>query len=160
MTTATDARSTSRRYPRACGREEITRYATSTVHKDFERRLSDYQVLRQQIGEAKVVLESVRPWQRALAEELDRLWEEGKPQGEILIPLTEYKVHAAEVANKATAAALTVAGGYGYRRGPLERYFRDARAAIAMGPSNIIAREWIGKVLVGQPLELFYEGGE
>lgn len=38
--------------------------------------------------------------------------------------------------------------------------FRDARAAIAMGPSNIIAREWIGKAQVGLPLELFYEGGE
>jgi acyl-CoA dehydrogenase len=29
-----------------------------------------------------------------------------------------------------------------------------------MGPSNIIAREWIGKTVVGLPLELFYEGGE
>ena len=51
-------------------------------------------------------------------------------------------------------------GGYGYRRGPIERSYRDARAAIAMGPSNIIARDWIGKSLVGLPLELFYEGGE
>ena len=34
------------------------------------------------------------------------------------------------------------------------------RAAIAMGPSNVIARDWIGKALVGLPLELFYEGGE
>lgn len=56
--------------------------------------------------------------------------------------------------------ALTVTGGYGYHRGPIERAFRDARAAIAMGPSNIIAREWIGKAQVGLPLELFYEGGE
>jgi alkylation response protein AidB-like acyl-CoA dehydrogenase len=67
---------------------------------------------------------------------------------------------SAEVANQVAAIALTVAGGYGYRRGPLERFYRDARAAIAMGPSNIIAREWIGKTLVGLPLELFYEGGE
>ncbi|XXY20851.1 acyl-CoA dehydrogenase family protein [Sorangium sp. So ce216] len=43
---------------------------------------------------------------------------------------------------------------------PLERAFRDARAAIAMGPSNNIAREWIGKTLVGLPLELFEAGGE
>jgi hypothetical protein len=27
-----------------------------------------------------------------------------------------------------------------------------------MGPSNIIAREWIGKSLVGLPLEFFNEG--
>jgi alkylation response protein AidB-like acyl-CoA dehydrogenase len=140
--------------------EEITRYATGTVHRDFERRLSDYQVLRQQIGEAKVLVESVRPWQEALAERLDSLWLAGKPQGEILIPLTEFKVHAAEVANATTRRALDVSGGYGYKRGPLERAFRDARAAIGMGPSNNIAREWIGKTLVGLPLELFEAGGE
>jgi alkylation response protein AidB-like acyl-CoA dehydrogenase len=140
--------------------EEVTRYATATVHRDFDRRLADYQVLRQQIGEARVLVESVRPWQHALAERLDALWAAGKPQGEILIPLTEFKVHSAEVANQTTRRALDVSGGYGYKRGPLERAFRDARAAIAMGPSNNIAREWIGKSLVGLPLELFEAGGE
>ncbi len=140
--------------------EETAKYATKTVHRDFERRLSDYQVLRQQIGEAKVLVESVGPWQEVLARKLDELWLASKPQGEILIPLTEFKVHAAEVANVATRRALDVSGGYGYKRGPLERAFRDARAAIAMGPSNNIAREWIGKTLVGLPLELFEAGGE
>jgi alkylation response protein AidB-like acyl-CoA dehydrogenase len=140
--------------------EEITKYATATVHRDFERRLADYQVLRQQIGEAKVLVESLRPWQEALAARLDGLWRAGKPQGEILIPLTEFKVHAAEVANQSAKRALDVSGGYGYKRGPLERTFRDARAAIGMGPSNNIAREWIGKTLVGLPLELFEAGGE
>jgi alkylation response protein AidB-like acyl-CoA dehydrogenase len=140
--------------------EETTKYATATVHRDFERRLADYQVLRQQIGEAKVLVESVAPWQRKLAEELDELWAAGKPQGELLIPLTTFKVHAAEVANAVARRALDVSGGYGYKRGPLERAFRDARAAIGMGPSNNIAREWIGKTLVGLPLELFEAGGE
>jgi alkylation response protein AidB-like acyl-CoA dehydrogenase len=140
--------------------EETTRYATGTVHRDFERRLSDYQILRSQIGEAKVLVESVRPWQQALAEQLDALWVAGKPQGELLIALTEFKVHAAEVANAVTRRALDVSGGYGYKRGPLERAYRDARAAIGMGPSNNIAREWIGKTLVGLPLELFEAGGE
>jgi alkylation response protein AidB-like acyl-CoA dehydrogenase len=140
--------------------EEITKYATATVHRDFDRRLADYQVLRQQIGEAKVLLESVGPWQKSLAAQLDELWVSGKPQGELLIPLTEFKVHAAEVANQVTRRALDVSGGYGYKRGPLERAFRDARAAIGMGPSNNIAREWIGKTLVGLPLELFEAGGE
>jgi alkylation response protein AidB-like acyl-CoA dehydrogenase len=59
-----------------------------------------------------------------------------------------------------TRLALDISGGYGYKRGPLERYFRDARAAIAMGPSNNIAREWIGKSLVNLPLELFEPNGE
>jgi alkylation response protein AidB-like acyl-CoA dehydrogenase len=138
----------------------VTDYATRTVHKDFERRLADYQILRQQLGEAKVLVESLGPWQQVLAEKLDALWAQGQPQGEILIPLTEFKVHAAEVANQVTRRALDISGGYGYKRGPLERFYRDARAAIAMGPSNNIAREWIGKTLVGLPLELFEAGGE
>jgi alkylation response protein AidB-like acyl-CoA dehydrogenase len=139
---------------------QVTDYATRTVHRDFNQRLADYQVLRQQLGEAKILVESVRPWQRLLAESLDELQRNGKPQGELLIALTEFKVHAAEVANRVTARALDISGGYGYKRGPLERAFRDARAAIAMGPSNNIAREWIGKSLVGLPLELFEAGGE
>jgi acyl-CoA dehydrogenase len=130
------------------------------VHKDKNKSLSDYQAIRQELGAAKVLVETLRPWRNELAGKLDDLWRSGKPQSEILIPLTEFKVHAAEVANKVAAAALTVTGGYGYRRGPIERSYRDARAAIAMGPSNVIARDWIGKSLVGLPLELFYEGGE
>ena len=138
----------------------VTAYAQATVHRDFERRLADYQVLRQQLGEAKILVESLRPWQESLARQLDALQARGVPQGELLIPLTEFKVHAAEVANRVTRLALDVSGGYGYKRGPLERAFRDARAAIGMGPSNNIAREWIGKTLVGLPLELFEAGGE
>jgi alkylation response protein AidB-like acyl-CoA dehydrogenase len=138
----------------------VVEYATRTIHRDFDRRLADYQVLRQQLGEAKVLVASLGPWQEALAEQLDALQAAGRPQGEILLPLTEFKVHAAEVANRVTKLALDVSGGYGYKRGPLERYFRDARAAIGMGPSNNIAREWIGKTLVGLPLELFEAGGE
>ncbi|WP_128931044.1 acyl-CoA dehydrogenase family protein [Bradyrhizobium zhanjiangense] len=136
------------------------KHATSFVHKDRNKSLSDYQAIRQELGAAKVLVETLRPWRLELAARLDELWRAGKPQSEILIPLTEFKVHAAEVANKVAAAALTVTGGYGYHRGPIERAFRDARAAIAMGPSNVIARDWIGKSLIGLPLELFYEGGE
>lgn len=140
--------------------DEVVRYAKQTTHKDFNRSLADYQVLRQQIGEAKVLVSTLGPWQEVLARQLNELESAGRPQGEILIPLTEFKVHAAEVANKVARLALDISGGYGYKRGPLERYFRDARAGIGMGPSNNIAREWIGKSLVGLPLELFEAGGE
>lgn len=103
---------------------------------------------------------TLRPWRNELAGKLDALWRAGKPQSEILIPLTEFKVRAAEVANKVAATALTVTGRYGYHRGPIERAYRDARAAIVMGPSNVIARNWKRKALVGLPLELFYAGRE
>jgi alkylation response protein AidB-like acyl-CoA dehydrogenase len=135
-------------------------YVKNWVHQDKQKRLADYQAIRQELAEVKVLVESLKPWRKELAVGLDELWRAGRPQAELLIALTEFKVHASEVANKSAAAALTVTGGYGYKKGPLERYFRDARAGIGMGPSNIIARDWIGKTAVGLPLELFYEGGE
>lgn len=140
--------------------EAATAYAKGTIHRDFNKRLVDYQVIRQQLAEVKILVESLKPWQIHLAKQLDALQAEGRQQGELLIPLVEFKVQAAEVANKATQAALNVSGGYGYKRGTLERLYRDARAGIVMGPSNNIAREWIRKALVGLPLELWYEGGE
>lgn len=140
--------------------ERASDHLTANIHRDFNRKLSDYQVLRQQLGESKVLIESLGPWQRELARKLDEFSTLGQPQGQILIPLTEFKVHAAEVANISARNALDVSGGYGYKKGPIERIFRDARAGIGMGPSNNIAREWIGKVLVGLPLELFEAGGE
>jgi alkylation response protein AidB-like acyl-CoA dehydrogenase len=135
-------------------------YAKNTIHRDFNNSLADYQVIRQQLAEAKVLIESLKPWQRDLAEQLDILQEEGKEQGVLNLSLTEYKVHAAEVANQSAKIALDVSGGYGYKKGTIERLFRDARAGIAMGPSNNIAREWIGKNLVGLPLEMWIKGGE
>ncbi|MBV9946852.1 MAG: acyl-CoA dehydrogenase family protein, partial [Myxococcales bacterium] len=139
---------------------EATRWATGTVHRDFDRRLADYQVLRQELGSAKVLVESLRPWQAALAESIDRYQAQRKPQGELVLPLVEFKVQASEVAARVTRGGLDISGGYGYKKGPLERFFRDARAGVVMGPSNNIAREWLGKSLVGLPLELWEVGGE
>jgi alkylation response protein AidB-like acyl-CoA dehydrogenase len=139
---------------------ETTAYATRTVHRDFDKRLADYQLLRQELGRSQVLLEGLPPWQRSLAERIDEYQAARKPQGELVLPLVAYKVHAAEVAVEVTRAGLDVSGGYGYKRGPLERYFRDARAGVVMGPSNNIAREWLGKSLVGLPLELWEVGGE
>jgi alkylation response protein AidB-like acyl-CoA dehydrogenase len=139
---------------------ETAAYATRTVHRDFDKRLADYQLLRQELGRSQVLIEGLAPWQRALAERIDEYQAAKKPQGELVLPLVAYKVHAAEVAAEVTRAGLDVSGGYGYKRGPLERYFRDARAGVVMGPSNNIAREWLGKSLVGLPLELWEVGGE
>ncbi|MGF7034705.1 alkylation response protein AidB-like acyl-CoA dehydrogenase [Paenibacillus mucilaginosus] len=140
--------------------EAAVDYVKATIHRDFNKRLSDYQIIRQQLAEVKVLIESLKPWQVSLAKQLDELQAAGRPQVELLLPLVEFKIHAAEVAAKAAKAALDVTGGYGYKKGIFERLFRDTRAGVVMGPSNNIAREWIGKALVGLPLELWYEGGD
>ena len=59
------------------------------------------------------------------------------------------KLFASEMANRAASQAMQIHGGYGYRKDyPIERYFRDARAApLYEGTSEIqrlvIARELI-----------------
>lgn len=58
----------------------------SFVHKDRNKRLSDYQVIRQELGVAKVLVETLRPWCLELAARLGDLWRAGKPLSEILIP--------------------------------------------------------------------------
>jgi alkylation response protein AidB-like acyl-CoA dehydrogenase len=140
--------------------ESAVQYVKNMVHRDFNKRLADYQVIRKQLAEVKIIIDSLKPMQLTLAQQLDDLLAKGAPLIELLLPLVEFKVHASEAAAKSTQVALDVTGGYGYKKGIFERLFRDARAGIAMGPSNNIAREWIGKALVGLPLELWYEGGD
>lgn len=85
---------------------------------DERRRLS----IRRRFGEVKVLVGSpgLKRWESAPS--LEILWRTGKPQGELPIPLIEFKVPTAEVANKAVSHAPTVTSGYGYARGPLARY--------------------------------------
>lgn len=61
-------------------------HTTSFVHKDRNKRLSDYQAIRQELGVAKVLVEALRPWCLELAARLGDLWRAGKPLSEILIP--------------------------------------------------------------------------
>ena len=134
-------------------------HTTGFVHKDKNKSLSDYQAIRQELGAAKVLVETLRPWRNELAAKLDDLWRAGKPQSEIRFRSRSSRFMRRKSPTRSRPRRLR------YRWLRLssradERSYRDARAAIAMGLSNVIARDWIGKSLVGLPLELFYEGGE
>ena len=128
--------------------DAAVRHVSGFVHKDKNKSLADYQAIRQQLGEAKVLVETLRPWRNELAAKLDLLWRAGRPQSEILIPLTEFKVHAAEVANKVAGIGLTVTGGYGYRRGPLERFYRDVRLMRIYEGTSQVQQTIIAKALL------------
>lgn len=71
--------------PRRLERAAVA-HTTSFVHKDRNKRLSEYQAIRQELGAAKVLVETLRPWCLDLAARLGDLWRAGKPQSEILIP--------------------------------------------------------------------------
>lgn len=64
------------------------------------------------------------------------------------------KPAAAEAAIMVTELGMRAGGGAAFRTGmPLERLFRDARAAVVMAPTTDMVHEFIGRALVG--MELF-----
>lgn len=133
-------------------------YVKKTVHKDFNHSLADYQVIRQKLAKVQIQITGLRSWQYDLARQQDELVKDGKLLSLLGSDLTQLKVQATELADFAARTAMDVAGGYGYINGVFERIYRDARGGIPMAPSNNLAREHIGKGLVGLPLELWELG--
>ncbi|MGG3798666.1 acyl-CoA dehydrogenase family protein [Metabacillus fastidiosus] len=133
-------------------------HVTKTVNKGFNNSLADHQVIRQKLAEVKIQITALKAWQLDLARHYDELLAEGEPLSLLASEVIEFKVQASELADFAARTAMDVAGGYGYKEGIFERLYRDARAGIPMAPSNNIARDQVGKLLVGLPLELWNEG--
>jgi alkylation response protein AidB-like acyl-CoA dehydrogenase len=133
-------------------------HVTKTIHQDFNKKLSDYQVIRQKLAEVKVQISGTKAWKYEIARQLDELRKDNQPLQSLAFEITEHKVQATELADFAARVAMDVAGGYGYIEGIFERIYRDARGGIPMAPSNNLAREQIGKQLVGLPLQLWELG--
>lgn len=138
--------------------DAATAHLTKTTHQNNNKRLADYQVLRQKLAEVKVQIAAARVWQYDLARQADVLRAENKSLIPLDAEITELKVFVTELADFAARIAMDVAGGYGYIEGIFERLYRDARGGIPMAPSNNLARDLIGKGLLGLPLELYEEG--
>ena len=63
------------------------------------------------------------------------------------------KAAAAEMAIAVTDETMRVCGGAAFSRQlPLERLFRDARAATVMAPTSDVLRDLLGRALTGMPL--------
>jgi alkylation response protein AidB-like acyl-CoA dehydrogenase len=88
---------------------------------------------------------------RALLHEVARHVAERDPAAQLGV--LAVKASAAEAAVEATDLALRVGGGAAYARGgPLERHFRDARAASVMAPTTDLLLDFLGKALTGREL--------
>jgi alkylation response protein AidB-like acyl-CoA dehydrogenase len=75
------------------------------------------------------------------------------PETQLLV--LEVKAAASETAVQVTDLGMRTCGGAAFsRQVGLERFFRDARAAIVMAPTSDHAYEFIGRALCG--MELFY----
>lgn len=75
----------------------------------------------------------------------------GRP--DTMLRVLESKAAAGESAAQVTDLAMRVCGGAAFRKEVgVERIFRDARAALVMGPTTDVLYDFIGKAVCGLPL--------
>jgi alkylation response protein AidB-like acyl-CoA dehydrogenase len=109
--------------------------------------LADVPGVRARLAEAKIRHAQARAYLQAVAREVDA----GGPEAEVGV--LAVKAATAEMAVEVTDLCLRVGGGAAYaKHGPLERHFRDARAASVMAPSTDVLRDFLGKALCGREL--------
>jgi alkylation response protein AidB-like acyl-CoA dehydrogenase len=108
--------------------------------------LAELATIRARLGQAKVRHQAARAFLGEVVAGLDA----GEPDQVGILGL---KAACAEAAIEITDAAMRVCGGAAYsRRLPLERIFRDARAAAVMGPTTDVLLDLLGRSLTGQRL--------
>ncbi len=109
--------------------------------------LSGVAINRARLGEAKIRHMQVR----ALLYEVAGQIATGDPAAQLGV--LALKAAAAEMAIAVTDETMRVCGGAAFSRHlPLERLFRDARAATVMAPTSDMLRDLLGRALTGQPL--------
>jgi alkylation response protein AidB-like acyl-CoA dehydrogenase len=70
-----------------------------------------------------------------------------------MLRVLECKAAAGEAAAEVADLAMRVCGGAAFRKDVgVERVFRDARAALVMGPTTDVLYDFIGKAVCGLPL--------
>jgi alkylation response protein AidB-like acyl-CoA dehydrogenase len=74
-------------------------------------------------------------------------------RADTMLRVLESKAAAGEAAAEVTDLAMRVCGGAAFRKEVgVERIFRDARAALVMGPTTDVLYDFIGKAVCGLPL--------
>ncbi len=109
--------------------------------------LADVQVVRSRLGEAQVRLLQARALLYQVAGQI------AAGDRDAQIGVLALKTAAAEMAIVVTDEAMRVCGGAAFSRHlPVERHFRDARAAAVMAPTTDVLRDLLGSALTGRPL--------
>jgi alkylation response protein AidB-like acyl-CoA dehydrogenase len=109
--------------------------------------LADIPAVRARLAEAKIRHAQGRAYLYTVAETVERGAADAQ-EGVLAL-----KAATAEMAVEVTDLCLRVGGGVAYaKHGPLERHFRDARAASVMAPTTEVLHDLLGKALCGQEL--------
>jgi alkylation response protein AidB-like acyl-CoA dehydrogenase len=109
--------------------------------------LAELPTVRARLAEAELRYLQARAYLYTVAEQIAA----GAPEAKVGV--LALKAVAAEAAIDVTDAAMRVCGGAAYSRHlPLERLFRDARAATVMAPTTDVLLDLLGKSMTGQEL--------
>jgi alkylation response protein AidB-like acyl-CoA dehydrogenase len=113
----------------------------------LSRPMAYHPELQHTVAEMGLLVEQVGPHLDAIADD----WSKGVNHG-MAWPAKIFaaKHHAVEASWRVVDLALDVAGGFGiFRRGPLERMFRDARLGRIHPANSMLTHEIVGKTLLG-----------
>jgi isovaleryl-CoA dehydrogenase len=127
--------------------EETAAHLQRTQLKHLGQSLARQVQPRAQL--ARLRIEADRAW--SLIEGTLGAVEQGRADAQLLV--LEVKAAAGEAAADAADLALRACGGAAFRKeSPVERLFRDSRAARVMAPTTDALYDFIGRALCGLPL--------
>lgn len=122
-------------------------HARSARLEHLGSTLADVPAVRARLAQANISHARARAHLYAVAKDIEDE-APGAPLGVLAL-----KAAAAEMAVEVTDLCLRIGGGAAYsKHGPLERHFRDARAASVMAPTTELLHDFLGKALCGQEL--------
>ncbi len=127
-------------------RDAVIRYALERVPTALGKPIATLPKIQREIGAIDVALQAAR----ALLFETAGSWTGAEDRKGMMSRVAATKLAVTEAALAATEKALQVAGGAGITGAlPLERYFRDVRAANMQPPSGDTAYEMVGRAVLG-----------
>jgi len=122
-------------------------HASATKFEHVGSSIADLPTARAFIARMRIATDQVK----ALV--ADTVAAIGANRADAMLRVLESKAGAGEAAAQVTDLAMRVCGGAAFRKDVgVERIFRDARAALVMGPTTDVLYDFIGKAVCGLPL--------
>jgi alkylation response protein AidB-like acyl-CoA dehydrogenase len=126
---------------------ETTDHLARTRLEHLDQTLAQQVVPRSELARLRIATDRTR----AHLDDTIRAIEQGRADAQLLV--LEIKAEAGEAAAEAADLALRACGGSAFRKeSPIERRFRDSRAARVMAPTTDALLDFVGRALCGLPL--------
>ncbi|HEU4735341.1 MAG TPA: acyl-CoA dehydrogenase family protein [Kofleriaceae bacterium] len=127
--------------------QKTAAHAAGTGLEHLGTRLAELPTVRAFIARMRIATDQ----NRALV--ADTIAAVGAGRADTMLRVLESKAAAGEAAAQVTDLAMRVCGGAAFRKeAGVERIFRDARAALVMGPTTDVLYDFLGKAVCGLPL--------